>query len=150
PMRVKTWIDEKEQDFSATIFVNISASEAPSDSNPYGIFRLDYCGKGGDGPCMMNGYLDGSAEGIRYFEQEGGGEHSSTKALRLTSSGADSGSGRLSYQEDMGQVNYRFAYNADYFRRSDGTSDQCFSRDAADPATQMSVWRYGLYDASTG
>lgn len=150
PMRVKTWIDEKEQDFSATIFVNISASEAPSTANPYGVFRLDYCGKGSEGPCMMNGYLDGSSEGIRYFEVEGGGEHSSTKALRLTNSSADSGAGRLSYQEDGGTVNYRFAYNADYFRRSDGSSDQCFSRDAADPATEMSVWRYGLYDATTG
>lgn len=150
PMRVKTWIDEKERDFSATIFVNISASEAPSTSNPYGVFRLDYCGKGGDGPCMMNGYLDGSAEGISYFEIEGGGGHSSTKALRLTNSGADSGAGSLSYQESEGAVNYRFAYNADYFRRSDGASDQCFSRDASDEATEMSVWRYGLYDASTG
>ncbi|WP_374568954.1 hypothetical protein [Ideonella sp.] len=150
PMRVKTWIDEKEKDFAATIFVNISATEAPSDSNPYGIFRLDYCGKGGDGPCMMNGYLDGNAEGISYFEIEGGGDHSSTKALRLTSSGADGGAGRLSYQQGDGTVNYRFAYNADYFRRSDGASDQCFSRDASDADTQMSVWRYGLYDAASG
>jgi len=150
PMRARTWIDEKEKDFSATIFINISASEAPSDSNPYGIFRLDYCGKGGEGPCMMNGYLDGSAEGISYFEIEGGGEHSSTKALRLTNSGADSGAGRLNYQQDDGTVNYRFAYNADYFRRSDGASDECFSRDAGDADTQMSVWRYGLYDAATG
>jgi hypothetical protein len=150
PMRVKTWIDEKEQDFSATIFVNISASEAPSTANPYGVFRLDYCGKGSEGPCMMNGYLDGSAEGISYFEIEGGGEHSSTKALRLTNGSADSGAGRLSYQDGDGPVNYRFAYNADYFRRSDGTNDQCFSRDASDAATEMSVWRYGLYDASTG
>jgi hypothetical protein len=149
PMRARTWIDEKQEDFAATIFVNISASEAPSDSNPYGVFRLDYCGKGSEGPCMMNGYLDGSAEGISYFEIEGG-EHGSTKALRLTHSGADSGAGRLSYQQGEGTVNYRFAYNADYFRRSDGASDQCFSRDASDADTQMSVWRYGLYDATTG
>src|SRR6185295_1960404 len=41
-------------------------------------------------------------------------------------------------------------YNADYYRRSDDNGEQCFARDARDPETGMSVWRYGLYDATTG
>ena len=157
PMRVKTWIDMAEKDFAATIFVNISATEAPSASNPYGVFRIDYCGRAaGIGSCLMNGFLEGSTSGIDYFEIEsgggggGGGGGTNTTALRLTKSGADSGSGALSMSM-MGQtVAYSFAYNDSLFRRSDGTSDQCFSRLADDPETGMSVWRYGLYDAATG
>jgi hypothetical protein len=150
PMRAKIWIDEQEKDFAATIFVNLSATEAPSTTNPYGVFRLDYCGKGDSGPCMMRGYLDGSAEGINYFETEGIAPNANTKALRLTTSGTDSGAGLLHMSEQGQTVDFSFAYNASYFRRSDANGDTCFSRDASDPDTGMSVWRYGLYDASTG
>ncbi len=149
PMMVKTWIDEVEKDHSATIFVHTTATEAPSSSNPYGVFRLDYCGKGSTGPCMMRGYLQGSTSGIDYFEIEGGGGGgSNTRALTLTTSGADSGAGKLQMSEMGTTVAYSFAYNASYFRRSDGTNDQCFSRDASDPETGMSVWSYGLYDSN--
>ncbi|WP_372525702.1 hypothetical protein [Piscinibacter sp.] len=155
PMRVKTWIDQSEKGFNATIYVNISASVAPSSTNPYGVFRLDYCGKGDVGPCMMKGYLDGNATGISYFEIEsggggGGGGGTNTTALRLTTSGADSGAGALQMSQMGQQIAYDFAYNDTYFRRSDGVSDQCFSRLADDPETAMSVWRYGLYDAVSG
>jgi len=156
PMRVRTWLEEEEEGFNATIYVNTSASEAPSDANPYGVFRLDFCGRGDVGGCMMNGFLEGGADGITYFEIEGGmgGDEGSTKALRLTTSGEDSGSGALEMDGSMGgmdfDIAYSFAYNADYFRRSDGTQDECFSRDASDEDAGMSVWRYGLYDGETG
>ena len=149
PMQVKTWVDESEKGFAATIFINTVATEAPSATNPYGIFRLDYCGKGSASGCLMNGYLDGSATGISYFETESG-DGTNTTALRLTMAGADSGSGALQMSQSGQQVAYTFGYNDSYFRRFDGTSDQCFSRLADDPDTGMSVWRYGLYDASTG
>lgn len=151
PMRVKTWVEESHDGFDATIFVNISATEAPSASNPYGVFRMDYCGKGAVGPCMMRGLLEGSASGISYFENEaGGGGGGGTKALVLITSGADSGAGMLQMSEMGTPISYSFAYNASYFRRSEGTNDQCFARDASDPETGMSVWRYGLYDATSG
>ena len=154
PMRVKTWLDMAGGDggFNPTIHINISASEAPSSSNPYGVFRLDYCGKGPAG-CMMKGFLQGNAGGITYFEtesQNGGGGGPSTKALRMSVANADSGAGSLMLNDGGQQVAFNFAYNADYFRRSDGTNDQCFARDASDTDTQMSVWRYGLYDAGSG
>ena len=53
PMRVSTWVDMSEKDFSATIFINTVATEAPSAANPYGVFRLDYCAKGTIGGCMI-------------------------------------------------------------------------------------------------
>ena len=153
PMRVKTWVDMSEKDFPVTIFLNTSATEAPSAANPYGVFRIDYCGRGSTGPCMMNGFLDGSSGGISYYETEsggGGGGGTNTTALRMTTVGTDGGSGALQMSQ-MGQsVAYSFAYNANFFRRSDGSSDECFSRLADDPDTGMSVWRYGLYDAGSG
>jgi hypothetical protein len=151
PMISKIWIDQDENGQEATIFVRVSATQAPSAANPYGLFRLDYCGKGeGMAACMMNGYLQGSDTGVRYFENEQGDHGLSTKALQLNATGTDSGSGRLQMNHSNGQDAFNFAYNANLFRRSDGTSDQCFSRDASDPETGFSVWRYGLYDANTG
>ena len=76
PMHARTWIDQPGKGGDATIYVNISATEAPTTANPYGVFRLDYCGKGATGPCMMNGFLEGTTSGINYYETEsdsGGG-----------------------------------------------------------------------------
>lgn len=152
PMRVKVWIDEAEQDFAATIFVNISASEAPTTANPYGVFRLDYCGRAdGSSQCLMNGFLDGSTNGISYYEREmHGGGAGNTTALKLIAASTDNGAGALQIDQQGQQLGYRFAYDANLFRRSDGNADQCFSRLADDPDTGMSVWRYGLYDAASG
>jgi hypothetical protein len=150
PMRVKVWIDQAEKDFAATIFVNISATEAPTAANPYGVFRLDYCGRAtGVGGCLMNGFLEGSTNGISYYERElhDGGN---TTALKLIAASTDNGAGALQLSQQGQQMGYRFAYDASLFRRSDGGSDQCFSRLADDPDTGMSVWRYGLYDAASG
>lgn len=151
PMISKIWIDVEEDGHPATIFVRISATEAPTVANPYGIFRLDYCGVAeGMNGCMMNGYLEGSTNGMRYFELEGPSGQGHAKALQLSSSSTTAGSGRMQLEQDQGQSSFDFAYNPTLFRRSDGNSDQCFSRDASDPDTGLSVWRYGLYDATTG
>jgi hypothetical protein len=151
PMLASIWIDEDGEDFAATIFVRLAATQAPSAANPYGLFRVDYCGKGeGQSSCMMNGYLESAADGIRYFEDEQGDNGTSTKALRLNATGTTAGSGRLQANHQNGEDAFDFAYNSTLFRRSDGTHDQCFSRDASDAETGFSVWRYGLYDANTG
>lgn len=148
PMIAKVWIDEEDEGEHMQILVHVAAEEAPSTANPYGIFRVDYCGSPDGASCMMSGFLEGSDSGIRYYENEGDG--GSTKALRLNATGTTAGSGRLQIDSDWEQGEYDFAYNATLFRRSDGNNDQCFSRDASDPDTGFSVWRYGLYDATTG
>lgn len=153
PMRVKVWIDQDEEGNHGTIFVNISATEAPSDANPYGQFRLDFCGLMDADPsaCMMQGFLQGMDGGLNYYqnEQRGGGDNS-TVALRLTSVGTSTGSGMLDMTQTENnvsqQTSYPFAYNANTFLRG----NQCFSRDASDPETGMSVWRYGVYNATSG
>jgi hypothetical protein len=150
PMLVKGWIDESAGEDSATIFVRISATEAPTRTNPYGVFRLDYCGRSSALPgCIMNGYLEGTTSGLNYFEVEGDSQ-GRTIALRLNATGTTAGSGRMHVDEEMSDTTFAFAYNADLFRRSDDNGEQCFTRDASDPATGFSVWRYGLYDADSG
>ena len=45
PMITKVWLELDEEGMHIQISVHISATEAPSAANPYGVFRLDYCGK---------------------------------------------------------------------------------------------------------
>ena len=77
-------------------------------------------------------------------------------ALQLTSVGTSTGSGSVSVQEPDGNGGtssfaYNFAYDQNYFLRADTQSgSECFSRDATDPDTGLSVWQYGLYDSTTG
>jgi hypothetical protein len=156
PMRVKAWLGEDQQGQSMTIFVNIAASQAPSTSNPYGVFRLDFCGHADSvttSACMMKGYVDAQSGSLSFYQDEGsggGGGGGSTTALQLTSVGTGTGSGKISRSETQGTATvseiFAFAYDQNNFLRG----DQCFSRDASDPATGLSVWSYGLYDATTG
>ncbi|MEO8016272.1 MAG: hypothetical protein ABI769_00525 [Pseudomonadota bacterium] len=150
PMRARIWLDDPQSE-GAAIFVNMSASTPPSANNPYGVFRVDYCGNMEGTPgCAFNGFLDGTASGVSYFEREQGDGGGGTKALRMTTSSATSGAGALHMDDGNESATFSFAYNADYYRRSDDGGDQCFARDARDPATGMSVWRYGLYDSVSG
>ena len=152
PMRAKVWINDVEgQGQQVTIFVNVSASAPPTDANPYGIFRLDFCGRvDGVSQCVMHGYLQGSDAGVNYYQSEQGDNGEEITALKLNATGSSSGSGRLDATgTDNGvpqEVIFNFAYNQNYFLRD----DQCFSRDASDPDTGLSVWRYGVYDSVTG
>jgi hypothetical protein len=152
PMIAKIWVNDEQDGTPATIYVNLSATQAPSPANPYGAFRLDFCGRpvGGGGSCMMNGYLQGGDGTLSYFQREARPGQSHTTALKLSSVGTSSGGGRLDSLQTENNVSnettFDFSYNSSLFLRG----DQCFSRDATDPQTGQSVWRYGLYDASSG
>jgi hypothetical protein len=158
PMLVSAWISINQQNTPVTVFAHISATEAPSDSNPYGVFRLDYCGKpaAGGSSCLMNGYMQGGNGTLAYYETDsGGGNGTQVTALQLSSVGTTSGGGSLavtqSFNNQTQSQAFDFAYDASYFLRQDNVNGgQCFSRDATDPGTGLSVWRYGLYDSSTG
>lgn len=149
PMTVKTWVDET----ALTIYVYTTASVAPSDTNPYGEFRMDFCGNA-SGSCMFNGFLEAATSGLSYYETGSMGGGSRIVALSLSANGTTAGSGRMSLNETSGfgstSSDFTFAYNPTYFLRSDGSASQCFSRDAQDAGTGFSVWRYGLYDADSG
>jgi len=133
------------------IFVHVAATAAPSASNAYGVFRLDYCGKAeGMSGCPSRGYLEGTTDGLNFYQLDSDGSNSETTALRLATASATGGSGRLVHDGRDGTSAFLFAYDSGFFRRADDNTDQCFTRDASDEDTGMSVWRYGLYDASSG
>jgi hypothetical protein len=156
PMVVSAWISINQDGTPVTVFAHLSATAAPTDTDPYGSFRLDYCGKpasGGGTTCLMNGFMQAGNGTLSYYEADSGGG-SQVTALALSSVGTTSGGGSVNVdQSSNGQSQtsvFDFAYNANYFLRSDGSNNMCFSRDATDPNTGISVWRYGLYDSVTG
>jgi hypothetical protein len=157
PMRAKVWLEDTGGGGKTTIYVNVSATQAPSTADPYGVFRLDFCGRGDPAqPCMMAGYLEGKQDGSLSFYQteqdrsnSGGGPAQITQ-LALTPTGTDKGSGSVQKGSVSGSNGFVFAYDPNLYLRSDGANQQCFSRDAADPQTGQSVWRYGLYDSTSG
>ena len=151
PMIVKTWLAIEEEGHSQEISVHISASEAPTASNSYGVFRLDYCGKmEGMSGCPSRGYLEGTSTGLNFYQLDDDGQNSQTTALRLVTAAGASGAGRLQQDNPFDHSAFAFAYDAGLYRREDANDDQCFSRDASDVDTGLSVWRYGLYDAVSG
>jgi len=151
PMITKAWLEIAEEDHHQTINVHISATAAPSITNAYGLFRLDYCGKAdGIAGCPSRGYLEGTANGLNFYQIDSGDNGDESTAMRLATASATGGTGRLVHAGQHDASAFVFAYDAGLFRRADDNDDQCFSRDAADPDTGMSVWRYGLYNAETG
>lgn len=162
PMIVSAWITLNQQGAPVTIYAHISATTAPSSSNPYGEFRLDYCGKASaTGSCLMNGYMQASNGTLSYYEADqnggggGGGGGNQLTALQLNSVGTSSGSGSVDLTQSFNNQNqtqsYNFSYDANYYYRQDNNSAfECFSRNATDPGTMFSVGQYGLYDSTTG
>ena len=151
PMISKVWLDLEEEGFHQTIYVHVAATAAPTATNAYGVFRLDYCGKmEGMSGCPSRGYLEGATNGLNFYELGSDGTDTESTALRLETASATGGNGRLVSDTQNGLNAFLFAYDSSYFRRADDNTDQCFTRDASDPDTGMSIWRYGLYDANSG
>jgi hypothetical protein len=150
PMMGAVWIDQDHQGQPGTIFAALNASEAPSATNPYGTFTVNFC-QLMQGACTEQGALSGSAAGLTFVDdnQQGGnnGDHTTTQ-LALTKGAGDSGAGAVVLTDltNPGTVTYQFAYNANYFHRSDGSSPHCFDRSLAN--ADISAWSYGLYDGN--
>jgi hypothetical protein len=150
PMDVKAWLDESDDGHASTIWVHGSFTEPPSETNPYGLFRLDFCGLSAGTTCMMRGFVNGTDGALNFYSDETRDDGSNSVRLHLTSVGSTTGSGKMSITQTEGsqsaEQEFLFAYDDDHFLRG----DQCFTRDASDPDTGMSVWSYGMYDATTG
>lgn len=146
-MVVKAWLDFPENNQKISVYA--TASQAPSASLPYGVFRMDFCADTTD--CTLGrGFINAPSTGGLSFYDGGtyGGQTYST-ALQLNATSATEGSG---IAQDInpwdGNSNFYFAYNSTHFIRSDGVTSTCFDRD--DAVADESVWRYGLYNATTG
>src|ERR1700730_7808745 len=141
PMIGKVWLSMTDQGNALDVFVHLSATQSPSAAEPYGLFRLDYLGKK-NGATGFNGFIDSQANSISQFET---GSHSNNTAMALTATSTSAGAGTIT---SIGGPSFDFAYNANYFRRSDGTNDQCFDRSKVN--AQRSVWQYGTYNGNDG
>lgn len=141
PMIGKVWLSITDEGNSVDVFVHLSATESPSTEHPYGLFRLDYLGKK-NGVTGFNGFVDSQPTTISQFET---GPNSGNTAMALSASSTSTGSGTIGV---VGGSSFNFAYDASYFRRSDGTNDECFDRSRAHAA--RSVWQYGTYNADDG
>src|SRR5690349_9668687 len=96
PMIAKIWLDLDEEGMHQTIYVRVSATEAPSAANAYGVFRLDYCGKvDGMTGCPSRGFLEGTTSGLNFYQLDNHGNGDDTTAMRLATASASGGSGRL-------------------------------------------------------
>jgi hypothetical protein len=146
PMIGKVWMSLTQQGKSTNVYAYLTATQSPTDAPPYGVFRMDYIGKM-NGQTGFNGYVNSQPGTISFLET---GQQSSETALAMSASSTTSGSGSMSIASGGGgsPATFNFAYNSSYFRRSDGTNDECFDRSKANAA--VSVWQYGTYNANDG
>ncbi|MDH4233562.1 MAG: hypothetical protein OEV15_00295 [Gallionella sp.] len=152
PMLVKAWLKFDEQGTTQNISVYATASQAPTTTLPYGVFRMDYCGDTSN--CALDkGYINATTSGLSFYSTYNHGSDSGETALQLNASSSSAGNGAISESHSWGGggvYNFLFAYNTGYFVRNDGAggADVCFDRSPTN--ADESVWRYGLYDAATG
>ena len=145
PLIMKAWITTNG-DGGQKMLISVYgvATAGKSDAYPNGLFAINYCGQQAgaspSSPCLMRGVLRSDDAGLSFYESEmGGGE----TRLVLQASSQDVGAGQMS-GVDGAAYQYSFAYDANNFRRSDGSVDACFSRDKAN--AEYSTWRYGTYN----
>lgn len=183
PMLTRIWLDDFVDTSAASVVPAVpatatsttlsipmysSASEAPSRTLPYGVFRLDYCKKALTGPSATDpcdkriGYIDANKSGLAFYtldyktNTQTSSEYLEEFALQLSAnSSTNSGSGiviKSNTNNTTGSVETSaivFAHSPDYFYRDDGNrTPQCFNR--SDKYAEESVWRYGLYDMTSG
>src|SRR3954467_217064 len=70
PMVVKAGLDESDDGNASTIWVHGAFAEPASETNPYGVFRIDFCGTGDNANCMMRGFLNGADGALNFYTDE--------------------------------------------------------------------------------
>ncbi len=153
PLIIKAWLhDEGEENgvpMKETIYAYVVATAGKSDDHPNGLFSMYFCGEldSAPGSCVFKGSLKSDTSGLSFYQEENNGGPGSTTQLKLLTDPAnDAGSGAISGQESGNSYQYLFAYDANNFRRREGSNaDVCFDRDKANGDT--STWRYGTYES---
>lgn len=146
-----------------TVHARVTISEGASESNPLGIFTMNYKGFMDAAPSVVvfKGILKTEREPggnvvIKFAEKEYGGPGGTmsrnVKAAYIKDDIAKSGQGSAYQYENYGQVHegrVNFAYNDHYFKRVNpdgGGQGTCLDRNSF----ETSAWRYGLYDSVSG
>jgi hypothetical protein len=151
PMITRIWFENEADGQAMDIYIHVTVTQAPTGTNPFGVFTMNYCGKdpsGGIPGCLFKGRLAATSTGLSFYEEEATGGSPNTTQLLLSNTGnVDTGSGAIrTVNQFSGTEAALFAFDTTHFLRGDGTTNYCFSRDKDD--AQSSVWRYGVYDTT--
>ena len=168
PEIVKAWVNEDGDsngnggsgEPKKLIFAKIVITEGKSDTNPYGLFTLNFSGHVvlGDGSIdptpKFHGFLrttlDASGKVLLQFASDDQGDtwHSTEQATLNRAADGASGGGTVFRDETSpfgsNTAQQDFAFDSAHFHRVSASDDWCGSRTQFDET----AWRYGLYDAS--
>lgn len=162
PHIVKVWINQKAEHGmpAALLFVKVTITEGTSDTNPYGLFTINFKGHPviegvvNTELVLFKGFLkteinDAGKVLLSFVEEEGededGNPYGRQVVLNREADGSG-GSGRVySNNEWEGETSFNIAFDTTHFLREDTDEDQmCFSRSSFDET----VWDYALYDSN--
>lgn len=133
----------------AVVYINANATAEPSATAPNGAVTMNLGGLASDGTKMMRGKISASGTTLTFSWATSDGQGHSQN-YRLYVDGNDSaGKGAIVFPDKQNNsVTLTFGYNSTHFCRSDGSTERCFLR--SKDAANSTVWRYGVYDDSTG
>ena len=149
-----------QNDAPMTIKAKMTITEAASDSNPLGIFSINFAGYLDSAPTVLiqKGVLkserDSSKRVVLKFKEQESGQGGGGKSAALIKNGA-SGSGTVSspsFDPNTKQATtqtFNIAYDQSFFKRgipSDSSKNKCFSR----KQYETSAWSYGVYKSGDG
>jgi hypothetical protein len=165
PEYLKVWVHMKQKgsDPEQIILVNLTITEGKSDTNPYGLFTMDFLGHPSTNGVMdtsqisfkgvMKAERNAAGEVLLKFAEENYGGYPCTRKITLNRQG-DGSSGTGSVYDQHNEMNsgitttvtsqFDIAFNTDNFLRNDGTTTICLDRNQF----EESAWRYGLYDTA--
>ncbi len=166
PEIAKVWVHEKGKsggsgmDGEQVIYVKLTITEGLSDTNPYGLFHMEFLGHPATNgvvdtsQVMMKGVLKSEKDAatgkvILKFAEQSFGPWAGESKIALDRSGdglSGTGSVYQGHVENGTPVTSTFniAFNQDFFLRNDGSTSVCLDRNQFDE----SAWRYGLYDSA--
>lgn len=156
---VKVWFHQKSEggnDKAKFMNAKMVITEAASNSNPYGIFTMNFAAyQEGTSTVLFKGLMKSEKDAatgkvlLKFVEEETSGKFKQSASLEKNANGTGGGTA-YQYENFNGaqEGTINFAYNTNLFHRIDdgGGNEACLDR--ADFET--SAWRYGMYDATTG
>lgn len=144
------------------IYTYTSVTSSPTSALPYGQFQMDYTVVN-DGTNTMTGLLKADSDGaLTWIDNMAMGENTITTKLYLAKTSDTVGKGIVQWpkwtsRDSMSLFLYAFGYDADTYCRQElskdgGAADDstvyCF--DTRESQGIKQIFRYGLYDSSTG
>lgn len=167
---VKFWVNEKAEhpgDVDKQIHAKLTITEGKSDSNPLGLFMLNFEGYMKDssgspsGQPVFSGFMDvqltNAQPVLRMYMRQSRPDQNGNLILMqeraVLQKNGNAGSGQTETSDGQNTMAFAIAFNDANFLRApvasgsiDANQKACYDRNNFDE----SVWRYGLYEAATG